>query len=233
MADFMRLKNENPKMKQSEIANQLRLSSTIQRYRNDIKMLSLYRINPINSKKRTKKFKNTNFDNNSQPNHDDKRPQMTSDDLKTTQTKCNKENKNVLKAGSVQQNIEINEHFLDEILQNINSYRELAMQIISNDKTVRNDTIQDLKELNQHSLTTQAKKREQLVSMMPAIKKSFYLLGDDIVELSTENVASKNQTGDYDEKWLEESKANLLKQIDDEKRANITMSRMKKQMNKQ
>ena len=33
------------------------------------------------------------------------------------------------------------------------------MQIISNDKTVRNDTIQDLKEFNQQSVTTQAKKR--------------------------------------------------------------------------
>ena len=34
---------------------------------------------------------------------------------------------------------------------------ELAMQIISNDKKVRNDTIQDLKDFNQQSLTTQAK----------------------------------------------------------------------------
>ena len=48
---------------------------------------------------------------------------------------------------------------------------ELAMQIISNDNSVRNDTIQDLKEFNQQSLTTQAKKGEQLVSMMPANKK--------------------------------------------------------------
>ena len=47
---------------------------------------------------------------------------------------------------------------------------ELAMQIVSNDKTVRNDTIQDLKEFNHKSLTTQAKKGEQLASMMPAIK---------------------------------------------------------------
>ena len=60
---------------------------------------------------------------------------------------------------------------------------ELAMQLSSNDKTVRNDTIQDLKEFNQQSLTTQAKKGEQLVSMMPAIKKAFNLLGDDIVDL--------------------------------------------------
>ena len=107
------------------------------------------------------------------------------------------------------------------------------MQIISNDKTVRSDTIQDLKEFNQQSLTTQAKKGEQLVSMMPAMEKAFDMMGDDIVDLSTENDALKNKNGPYQEKWLEESKAKLLKQINDEKRANLFMSRMKKQMNKQ
>ena len=121
MADFMRVKYENPKLKQSEIANQLGLSSsTLQRCRNDINVLSPYRINPNNTNKRTKKVKITIFDNGSLPNHDDKRPQMTSKDLKTTQTKSNEKNKKVLKAGSVQENIEINEHYLDEILQNNN-----------------------------------------------------------------------------------------------------------------
>ena len=109
---------------------------------------------------------------------------------------------------------------------------DLAIQIISTDKSVRNDTIQDLKDFNQQSLTKQAKKGEQLVSMMPAIIKAFNLLGDDIVDLSTENDALKNKIGSYDEKWLEESQAKLLKQIDDEKRANLFMSRMKKQMEK-
>ena len=65
---------------------------------------------------------------------------------------------------------------------------ELAIQLISNDNTVRNDTIQDLKEFNQKPLTTQAKKGEQLTAMMPAIKKAFNVLGDDIIELSTKNV---------------------------------------------
>ena len=106
------------------------------------------------------------------------------------------------------------------------------MQIISNDNSVRNDTIQDLKEFNQQSLTTQAKKGEQLVSMIPAIKKAFNLMGDGIVDLTVENDALKNQIGEYDQKWLEESKAKLLKDINDEKRANLIMSRMKKQMNK-
>ena len=106
------------------------------------------------------------------------------------------------------------------------------MQIISNDKSVKSDTVQDLKEFNQQSLTTQAKIGEQLVSMMPAIKKAFNLLGDDIVELSTENDALKNKIGSYDERWLEESKNKMLKQIDEEKRANLIKSRMKKQMKK-
>ena len=109
---------------------------------------------------------------------------------------------------------------------------ELALQIIFIDKTVRNDTVQDLKEFKSQSLTTQAKKGEQLVSMMPAIKKTFNLLGDDLVELSTENDALKNKIGSYDEKWLEESRAKLLKQFDDEKRATLFMSRMKKQLEK-
>ena len=43
------------------------------------------------------------------------------------------------------------------------------MQISSNDKSVRNDTIEDLKEFNSQSLSTRAKKGEQLVAMMPAI----------------------------------------------------------------
>ena len=109
---------------------------------------------------------------------------------------------------------------------------ELAMQLSSNDNTVRNDTIQDLQEFNQQSLSTQAKKGEQLTAMMPATKKAFNVLGDDIIELSTENDVLKNQIGEYDEKWLQESKAKLLNDIDDKKRADLIMFRMKKEMNK-
>ena len=106
------------------------------------------------------------------------------------------------------------------------------MQIGSTNQKVRNNTIQDLKDFNQQSLSTRAKKGEQLVSMMPAIKEAFILMGNDIVDLSTENDALKEKIGDYDERWLQDSKEKLLKDIDDEKRANLIMSRMKKQMNK-
>ena len=78
MNDFMYMKYQNPKLKQSELANNLNMSSsTIQRYRNDINMLSPYRISPNNVKKRTKKAKIDDIG-------DLKRPQMTSNVVKTS-----------------------------------------------------------------------------------------------------------------------------------------------------
>ena len=112
MNDFMNIKYQNPKMTQSEISSQLNMSpSTIQRYRNDINMLSPYRINPNNVKKQQKK---TKIDNNG----DLKRPQITSNDLKTSSNDKKTKSKIVLKAGSVEDNIEINEHYLEKILKN-------------------------------------------------------------------------------------------------------------------
>ena len=49
MSKFFCINFENPKMKQSEIADQLYCSwSTTQRFKNDIIMLSPYRIQPNN-----------------------------------------------------------------------------------------------------------------------------------------------------------------------------------------
>ena len=112
MNDFMNIKYQNPKMTQSEISSQLNMSSsTIKRYRNDINMLSPYRISPNNTKKRPKKVKIDDIG-------DLKRPQMSSNDLKTTSNDKKTRSKNNLKGGSVQQdNIEINEHYLDKILK--------------------------------------------------------------------------------------------------------------------
>ena len=111
MNDFMNIKYQNPKMTQSEISSQLNMSSsTIKRYRNDINMFSPYRINPNNVKKHTKRAK---IDNISEL----KRPQMTSIDSETNSKEPVKNKKNKLKGGSIQENDEINEHYLDKILK--------------------------------------------------------------------------------------------------------------------
>ena len=48
---------------------------------------------------------------------------------------------------------------------------ELATQIISNYKTVRSNTVNDLKEFNNQSLAKQAKKGEQLEARCLLLKK--------------------------------------------------------------
>ena len=117
MAHFMRMRYENPILKQSEIANRLGYSSsTSQFYRNNVDMISPYRINPNNSNKRTKKAKHTNVDENTSPYNDQKKSQMTSNDLKRPQSTSKTKSKNVLRGGSMQDNIEINEQYLDKIL---------------------------------------------------------------------------------------------------------------------
>ena len=115
MNDFMNIKYQNPKMSQSEISSKLNMSpSTIQRYRNDINLISPYRISPNNVKKQQKKAKIHN-------NDDLKRPQLTSNDLKTSSNDKKTKSKNDLKAGSVhEKNIEINKHYLDKIPKNNN-----------------------------------------------------------------------------------------------------------------
>ena len=65
MAKFIQNKFENPKLKQFEMADQLGYpSSTLQRYRHDINMLSPYKIQANITTKRTKKALNTKLDNN-------------------------------------------------------------------------------------------------------------------------------------------------------------------------
>ena len=120
MNDFMHIKYQNPKMRQSEIAKHLNMSSsTLQRYRTDINMPSPYRINPNNVKKLPKMAKIDDIG-------DLKRPQMTSNDLKTSSNETVKNRKNKLKAGSI---IEINEHYLDKILKNNDAGTLLSLML--------------------------------------------------------------------------------------------------------
>ena len=69
--------------------------------------------------------------------------------------------------------------------------------------------------------------------MKHVVEKTFDIMGDNLVELSTENELLENKLSFYDEKWLQQSKCKLLRQVDDKKKANLIMSRMQKQMIKQ
>ena len=146
-------------MKQFEKADQLGYSSsTLQRYRNDTNMLSPYGIQPDVAIKQSALI----------PIHivnmTPKRPQMTSIDFAKPETNTeaivkhssNKGNENFLKGGSLYKDIELDDKNLDEVLHNNNLQVEFAMQIISNDQTVRSNTVQELKDFNSQSLATRA-----------------------------------------------------------------------------
>ena len=132
MGRFMKIKSVNPKLKQDQIGKELDWSSsTLQRFRNDINMVSPYRI-PPNIQKNTS---NTNLDYISNSEHDVKTLQTTSKNLKRPQTnskessptietvKPDTSKKTKLKGGTLKENHEYNE-YSDEILHNKNSYIE-------------------------------------------------------------------------------------------------------------
>ena len=74
MARFLEINGINPKLKQSELAKELGCSSsTLQRYRQNLEMLSSYRI-PLFSNERNQEISNRK--------HHFERPQMTSKDFK-------------------------------------------------------------------------------------------------------------------------------------------------------
>ena len=73
------------------------------------------------------------------------------------------------------------------------------MQIISNDRTVGSETVQDLNVFNTQFLATEVERGEHLVSMMPAVEKAFDLMGDDKIKLSIGNESLKrSKMGSYD-----------------------------------
>ena len=74
MADFMEIKNNNPRLKQSEIARELSKStSTLQRYKKGIKMHSPYKI---------LKSSNTNTRKQNTVKHTKHHLKLTSNDFK-------------------------------------------------------------------------------------------------------------------------------------------------------
>ena len=90
----MEIKSINPKLKQSEIAKELIISSsTKQRYRRKMNMLSPYRIPPSSNTNHTRKQKtpNTNLDDVKMTSND---PKKTSNGLKKISNEPVKKNVN-------------------------------------------------------------------------------------------------------------------------------------------
>ena len=116
VARLTEIKSLSPRLKRDQITKELGCSNgTLQRYRNNINLLSPYTI-PSNSQKRRQKIANTNLDDKSNSEHD---PKTTSNDPKITSKPITKK-RSKLKGGSMQETDEINDENLHVFLHNNN-----------------------------------------------------------------------------------------------------------------
>ena len=98
--DFMEEKYNNPKLTQKEICNQLGVTDrTIRRYRDDIKMDSLYRIN--NHKKKTPKQKSSTVTENISKNDNTKSVTDEPSKNKIIEKRIKNRLKNNIKGGNI------------------------------------------------------------------------------------------------------------------------------------
>ncbi len=109
---------------------------------------------------------------------------------------------------------------------------DLALAIVKDDRSVREESKTSLKEFKEQSLQTQAKKGEQFTVMMPAIKRAFEMMRDDSYDLVVENNVLRDKMGDVNEQWLETSKKKLLENTGDDEKNKSLLERMRKQQQK-
>ena len=232
MADFMRVKYENPKLKQSEIANQLSLSSsTLQRYRNDISMLSPYRINPNNTNKRTKKAKNTIFDNNSSRDPDLK---VTSNDLKTTSNEPVKNKRNKLKGADPNNDNTTPGSILIEQAFSSNEMGEF-IESVKKDVNIQNEISKTIDKYTKESFSTRSQIGQNASIQSKIFKQAINIMGETISDMDVEIEQKDNKIqfledkiGIPDSKVIEEMNRLDLNKISCKEKNDRIMNRLNK-----
>ena len=205
----MRIKYSNPKWKLSEIANQLGYStSNLQRYRNDINMLSPYRIQPNNTKRQAKKVSNTGFDKNSLHDSDVKRPQMASNDLKLTSNESIKNKRKKLKGDDPGDGQNDGITLIEQAFSSI-SLREF-IEIFKKDVNIQEEISQAIDKYNKESFSTRSQIGQNAFIQSKAFQQARNIMGEAITEMDKEieqKAKKKNKKQISEAKiWLPDSK---------------------------
>jgi len=106
------------------------------------------------------------------------------------------------------------------------------VEFLKSDPIVRQQIKADLIEYNKQGLVTQAKKGEELTAIVPVIKQAIQIMGDDIYELGIENEILRDKMGNVDEKWLSQTKVNIMSKTMIPEKNNYILNRMKNQIAK-
>ena len=183
IAKFLEIKSINLKLKQPEIAKEMKKSSsTLQRYKREINMLSPYRI--PSSTTHTKKQKIS-----SSTKHDLK---LTSKDLKITSKVQNYKavskkvkSKNNLGCGDPNDDVPINGRDLIEQAFSSQKLSEFE-EIIKEDSKVQNETTQTFEEYNKESYSVPPRMGENALLQNKGFEQIINIMGSTIEDMEIE-----------------------------------------------
>ena len=107
---------------------------------------------------------------------------------------------------------------------------EEALQILKENKNVRQEGIQAVNEFRKENLSNQAKQGEKLVAIMPGVKAAFEMMTDEIYELGTENDQLKEFIGEENMEIVNKNHKKLLQDTKNNNniRNSYVYNRMKK-----
>src|SRR5215469_10151030 len=106
------------------------------------------------------------------------------------------------------------------------------LEYVKSNQVTRNKIREELIELNKQNISTRAKKAEELTANLVVYNEAVVMMGDEIFELGVENQALRDQLGEVDDKWLNESKSRIVCGYNDEKKNKFILDRMRRQMKK-
>ena len=65
---------------------------------------------------------------------------------------------------------------------------DLAIQLSSNDKILREESMRELREYKTNSILTKSRRGEEIEAMFPAFEKRLSILGEEMIEVVTEKM---------------------------------------------
>ena len=104
------------------------------------------------------------------------------------------------------------------------------LEYVKGQRDTRSKIREALVKLGEQNISTRAKKAEELTANQVVYNEAIIMMGDDIFELDIEVEALRNQLGEVNENWLNESKSETKLKYDDAKKNDRILNRMRRQM---
>lgn len=103
------------------------------------------------------------------------------------------------------------------------------VEYLKTNSEIRNKIREELVDLSKQSLSTKARRCEELTANTVVYQEAIQIMGDDIFDLTVENNVLKERIGPVETSWLEDKKEKSKLSYDSEAKGKVILSRLKKQ----